>query len=139
MTGSHLRELARLYGIQLSYDDAAKQKRTASRDSLEAILRSRLGAVNREALDARRSELANRVVEPVTPVFGNRAIRVAVKLTGNVSYEIEMESRDRYAGSLEVRDGAIVIPHKLPVGCHRLRINDAHETTSARSRRFAAG
>jgi 4-alpha-glucanotransferase len=128
MTGSHLRELARLYGIQLSYEDAAKKKRFAPRESLNAILGARLGTVNREALDARRDELARRVVEPVTPIFGRRAIRVPVQLTGSVAYEIELENRDRYAGRLDVIDGAITIPHKLPIGYHKLRIDDAHET-----------
>jgi 4-alpha-glucanotransferase len=127
MTGNHLRELARLYGIQLSYEDAAKKKRTASRESLEAILRARLGTSDREALDARREQLANRVVEPVIAFFGREALRIPLRLTGRVSYEIELENHDRFAGQLHVEDGAVTLPHRLPIGYHTLRIAGAHE------------
>ncbi|HSP34927.1 MAG TPA: hypothetical protein VLU46_11475, partial [Thermoanaerobaculia bacterium] len=74
MTSAELRELARLNGIQLTYDDASGKKRSASRESLEAALRALLpeGAKLDKALAKRRAELEERVVEPVIVAWNGK-------------------------------------------------------------------
>src|SRR5207253_8499050 len=92
----HLRKLAQLYSIQLSYEDATGKRREASRESLLAALRARLGGefdVD-EAYAARKAELAARVVEPVTVVWGQRA---RPRFAGS-SYELTLEHGDRFEG-----------------------------------------
>jgi len=65
-----LLELARLYGIQTSYLDMAKQRRQADPESLLLVLGAMGAGVEKiedvgEALARRKHELRNRVVEPV--------------------------------------------------------------------------
>ncbi|HEX8172358.1 MAG TPA: 4-alpha-glucanotransferase [Thermoanaerobaculia bacterium] len=60
MRTSDLRELARSYGVQLSYEDAGGKRREPSRDALEAVLRKRLpeGLSLDEALERKRRGVA---------------------------------------------------------------------------------
>jgi 4-alpha-glucanotransferase len=65
-----IRELARLYGIQTSYVDMAKQRRDADPESLLFVLRAMGAGVEKfddvpETLARRKDELGKRTVEPV--------------------------------------------------------------------------
>jgi 4-alpha-glucanotransferase len=65
-----LNQLARLYGIQTSFIDMAKQRRDADPESLLLVLRAMGAGVERfedvgEALKRRQAELQKRAVEPV--------------------------------------------------------------------------
>jgi 4-alpha-glucanotransferase len=103
VTASELRELARLYGVQLNYDDAAGKKRTASPESLEAVLRAMLdGAKLDKALAKRRAEVESRVVEPVIVAWGGK--------TPKVDGQITLESGERFDGRI------------LPFGYHSLKV-----------------
>ncbi len=72
-----LEELARLHGIDCVYDDAFGTRRAVSDATLFALLRALgvpVSAANdlRPALDARRRQLAARVVEPVTVAWDGK-------------------------------------------------------------------
>lgn len=100
MKNDELHELARLYSIQLTYEDAGGKKRTASREALMSILRARTGNDDLgDALRRRREECANRKIEPVTVVWGE----------GRVEGEVTLENGER------------ADPRRpLPVGYHTL-------------------
>lgn len=133
MTPHDLRELARLYDVQLTYEDAAGKRQNASPDALTAILRKRAHTNDLErALRERRTEVASRVLEPVIVTWGRRRPEFELRLpreTESVGYEIELESGERLSGTLALRGGlqSVTLPHRLPHGYHRLRIDDTHE------------
>lgn len=110
MTSAELRELARLYGIQLTYDDAAGKKRTASRESLEAVLRALLpdGVKLEKALARRRAELEERVVEPVIVAWNGKLAMPKLD-----QYSIVLENGERRRQAATVQD--------LPYGYHTLK------------------
>jgi 4-alpha-glucanotransferase len=113
-----LRELARSYFIQLSYEDAAGKRRQASPDSLRAMLDLRVpgGVTNVEdALRARQEEFCRRVVEPVVVVWGRGRMRLPA---GHC--EIILESGERVETT-----GTHAPP--LPFGYHTLRVDGVHE------------
>jgi len=113
-----LRELARSYFIQLSYEDAGGKRRQASAESLRAVLDLRVpgGVANVEdALRARQEELCRRVVEPVLVVWGRSRLRLP-----NGHCEITLESGERIETS-----GTHAPP--LPFGYHTLRVDGVHE------------
>jgi 4-alpha-glucanotransferase len=123
----HLRELARLCSIQLSYDDASGKKRSASRDALTAVLKARLPghAKLSEALKARREAVARQVLEPVTVSWGHEVPLLEVRVPAGqhdarAACEITLESGDVVAGYVKVAD-TILLP-RLPFGYHTLRL-----------------
>ena len=121
----HLRKLAQLYSIQLSYIDATGRRREASRESLRAALRARIGGefdVD-DAYAARQRERAARVVEPVTVVWGQRA---RPRFAGS-TYELKLENGDRFEGRLG-DDGGLEVT-SFPFGYHSLRIDGKYETS----------
>ena len=130
MTSAELRELARLYGIQLNYDDAAGKKRIASRESLEAALRAMLreGAKLDKALARRREELEERVVEPVTVHWGSGKPRVRVGKIERGDYQLTLEGGEKVEGRLQIRRGTATLDRALPFGYHWLRIDKKHAT-----------
>ena len=69
---SELRELARLYGLQLSYEDATGKRREASRDALTAVLKARIpdGMSFEDALAAKRLDER----EPVRVVWDSKSV-----------------------------------------------------------------
>lgn len=120
-----LRKLARLYSIQLSYEDATGKRREASRESLLAALRARIGGdfdVD-DAYAARQAELAARVVEPVTVAWGQRS---RPRFPGS-TYELTLENGDRFEGPLG-SDGGLEVT-ALPFGYHTVRIDGKQETS----------
>lgn len=125
MTSAELRELARLYGIQLTYDDAAGKKRSASRESLEAVLRAMLpdGAKLDKALVKRRAQIAERVVEPVTVVWGEVKPRIALNGLDEADYQLTLETGEKLEGRLKK-----TLDRVVPFGYHKLRLNRKHET-----------
>jgi 4-alpha-glucanotransferase len=113
-----LRELARSYFIQLSYEDAAGKRRQASPDSLRAVLDLRVpGGVTNvdDALRARQEEFCRRVIEPVIVVWGRSRLRLPAGRC-----EIILESGERIEPS-----GTHAPP--LPFGYHTLRVDGVHE------------
>jgi len=113
-----LRELARSYFVQLSYEDAAGKRRQASPDSLRAILDVRVpgGVTNIDAaLRARQEELCRRVVEPVIVVWGRSRLRLPA---GRCEITLENGERIEANGSHTPR---------LPFGYHTLRVDGVHE------------
>jgi 4-alpha-glucanotransferase len=124
-----LRELARLYNLQLSYEDASGKRRDASREALEAVLKTRLpaGADFREALRARKDELQARIVEPVVVVWGRSRPRIPVRHAQSVEWEIQLEDGTARGGRSEAGDGVLVLDHALPTGYHKLRLMNTAE------------
>jgi 4-alpha-glucanotransferase len=115
VTSAELRELARLFGIQLTYDDAAGKKRIASRESLEAALRAMLpdGAKLDKALVRRRAEIAGRAVEPVIVAWDGK-----LKLPKIAEpHRIILEDGERFDGRV------------LPFGYHTLQIGRKNAAT----------
>lgn len=128
---NELRELARLYSVQLTYEDAAGKRREASRQSLEAVLKARIpseGGDFREAMRARKEELESRVVEPVTVVWGRRRPRIPVRAAQPIDWEIQLEDGTTRAGRDEPRNGVLSLHHALPSGYHTMRLNQLAET-----------
>jgi 4-alpha-glucanotransferase len=109
VNAASLRELARLYGIQLNYDDAAGKKRIASSESIEAVLRALVpeGMKLDKALARKRNEIESRVVEPVIVAWNGR-----LKLPKlDVEPQIVLENGERFRG-----------PGRLPFGYHTLKL-----------------
>lgn len=141
MIRDELRELARLYSIQLSYEDAEGKRREASRDSLLAALAVRVpGGLQdvESALRARRSELARRLIDPVIVAWGGRAVPVVLRIPMSraderLSWELELESGETRGGSFNLAAAAIqrveehhaqktVLLPAVPFGYHTLRV-----------------
>ena len=104
-----LRELARLYSIQITYDDAAGKKRYASRDSLVAAMKLRLpeGIDLEHALQERVHARRRRVIEPVTVVWGRSAPAAEIHLPqsiadGTLEWTIELEKGDTRSGTVDL-------------------------------------
>jgi 4-alpha-glucanotransferase len=131
-----LRELARLYSIQITYEDAAGKKRTASPDAIVAALEPRIpGRMKLEkALLARRYEVGSRVVEPVTVIWGRSKALIELRNVDRADYELTLESGERFDGRLTISkpsstgNRTAVLHQKIPIGYHTLRINKKHKT-----------
>ncbi len=125
-----LRELARLYTIQLTYEDAGGKRRDASRDALAAIVKTRIpdGMSFREAVRVRREELQARTVEPVAVVWGRSRPRIPLRLVGCVEWEIALEDGTTRSGSGEAQNGVLALQHALPSGYHTFRVKGGGET-----------
>ncbi|HEX5720049.1 MAG TPA: 4-alpha-glucanotransferase [Thermoanaerobaculia bacterium] len=139
-----LRELARLYGVETSYNDAMGRHVEAGPESLLAVLRA-LGAPLEsmddvpEALDERRRELAERVIEPVLVAWDGRAPTIVLRFgsdSGRITCRFDLEGGERWAWEKELSSlppaspsGRLwVLPNDLPAGYHHLRVE--HEGIS---------
>ena len=137
----HLRELARFYSIQTTYEDAAGKQRKASRESLLAALEMRIpdGAKLDEALAARKERFWTSVVDPVTVVWGRRTPQIGLRLPRErqdelLDWTLELEDGSRREGRIDLRvfpvawtEGGfigktIALQEKLPAGYHQLRL-----------------
>lgn len=108
MRDSELRDLARLYDIQLTYEDNAGKLCRASRDQLVAVLRARIGDRDlRDALRERQHEIANRPIEPVNVVWGRSRLRF------EGAWELVLEDGETRSGRGDLGP--------LPYGYHTLR------------------
>ena len=141
MKADQLRQLAHLYSIQTTYEDAGGKKRNAPPDSLLAALRMRLpeGIDLRDALRVRQAAWWTRHVEPVTVVWGRRSPVLELRLPravadGPIRWQMTFEDGATAEGRVELRDFAVsrtegdfiarkvVIPQKMAVGYHTLTI-----------------
>jgi 4-alpha-glucanotransferase len=139
-----LRELARLYGVETSYHNAMGRYVEASPESLLAVLRA-LGASlesaddTAEALDERRRELAERVIEPVFVAWDGKAPEMLLRFasdSGRITCRFDLEDGERWAWEKEISSlppasptgRLLVLPHDLPTGYHHLRVE--HEGRS---------
>jgi len=111
MKSSDLHELARLYSIQLTYEDAAGKVRRATRDQLVALLRTRVGDRDlKEALRSRIAEVANRRIEPVYVVWDRRSLHIGD------DWDLVLENGDTRSGRGDLGP--------LPFGYHSLHVGD---------------
>ncbi len=135
--------LARLYGVQTSYHDVWGNYVEASPESLLGVLRALeapvegLGDVP-EALEARREELASRIVEPVVVAWDGhvhagielRLGALGADIRGPLACHLDLEGGERRGWVLdleslpETREGvrSLTLPEPLPTGYHELRI-----------------
>lgn len=139
-----LRELARLYGIETSYQDARGRFVEAGPESLLPVLRA-LGAPLEteddaaEALEERLRELAERVIEPVLVAWDGRAPAAVLRFgsgSGRLTCRFDLDGGERWAWEKELSalpeasaDGRLLsLPDNLPMGYHHLRVE--HEGRS---------
>lgn len=147
-----LRTLAHLHGVQTSYWDAMGRHVEASPESLLAVLAALEAPVERpadvpEALAARRSELADRLVEPVVVAWDGHAPEIELRTRGGGSagLHLDLEGGERRGWMVELDSlpgRRLSLPEPLPPGYHRLRVEvdgRAAETLviSAPARAFA--
>ncbi|MFQ5889059.1 MAG: 4-alpha-glucanotransferase [Gemmatimonadota bacterium] len=143
--GRELRELARLYGVQTSYEDVTGHRRSALPEVLLAVLKAQGAPLDRieEAADAgraRRLELCGRAVSPTVVVWGGRGAEVRLRgpagRSGLLELRLELESGENIEWcerweALAPAGGAVVegsvfearrllLPAGLPCGYHRL-------------------
>lgn len=137
-----LRELARLYGIETSYQDAMGGFVEAGPESLLPVLRA-LGAPMEsvddaaEALEERRRELAGRVIEPVLVAWDGRAPAAVLRFGadsgpgsgGRLTCRFDLDGGERWAWEKELSSlpessgGRLLgLPDDLPMGYHHLRV-----------------
>lgn len=145
-----LRELARDCGVQLTYRDGLRQRRTASPDAVAAVLDA-LGvpassaAEAADALRARRAARWTRAIEPVAVVRHGQPATITVRgpaahdgpLTFHLTAEDGSErtwTADATVIAKEDIDGRsfvereAALPADLPVGYHRLRVESSEAT-----------
>jgi 4-alpha-glucanotransferase len=137
--------LARLYGVQTSYHDIRGNHIEASPESLLGVLRALQAPIEDfgdipEALEARREELASRIVEPVVVAWDGHVqagieVRAGAFLNGtgtrgSLACHLDLEGGERRGWVLdldslpETREGfrSLTLPEPLPTGYHELRI-----------------
>ncbi|MDQ3990761.1 MAG: 4-alpha-glucanotransferase, partial [Actinomycetota bacterium] len=144
-TDAALGELARMSGIQTSYQDVFGTRRRAARESLVHGLRALGAPVERaedapDALRARAEAVWGRLVEPVTVAWtgridvrlregerdGRLRFRLVLEEGGTRSWTVE--TGDRAAAEETELDGRRVaavpvpLPGDLPAGYHRLEV-----------------
>ena len=130
MTG-RLDELARLYGVQRTYEDAFGRERTAPAEAVAALLRS-LGARFdgdgdlAAAVEARRRELAAHVVEPVAVAWEGRLdlpLRRQADAASDetVEWRLALENGEARNGSLPAAP-ILHFGQDLPLGYHELTL-----------------
>lgn len=143
-----LHELARLYGIQTAYDDAAGHRQQASPESLLAALRTLGAPVDtfdnaQKALRERRQMLSGRFVQPVTVAWAGRRTAVELRMPahaspGSLSCQLTLETGEVQNWIQDARrlpalkqlqvEGArhivkrLQLPAELPAGYHRLTL-----------------
>jgi 4-alpha-glucanotransferase len=141
---SHLRELARLLSIQVTYEDAAGKRRNASREALLAALRVRVqdNTDLNDLLRARKLAFWSRLAEPVVVVWGRRPLEIDVRLPlsaqdSPLEWELRLESGDVQRGRIDlaaVRAGwseeefvgkSVRVPGPVPHGYHVLALTVA--------------
>ena len=137
-----LKTLAQLYGVQTSYQDAMGNHVEAGPESLLGVLRALEAEVESladipEALRARRSELAARVLEPVVVAWDGHAREIELRLgdrpgngRGSLACHLDLEGGERRGWVLDLDslpqsgEGVrkLALPESLPPGYHELRV-----------------
>jgi 4-alpha-glucanotransferase len=143
-----LRELARLYGVQIAYQDAMGQHREASPESLLAVLAALDAPVEGmgdvlEALLARREELAASLLEPVVVAWEGGPLALDLRLGSedgsSIACHVDLEDGGRRAWVFDpaalpaAADGTrrLTLPERLPPGYHHLRLSTARRAAEA--------
>ncbi|MBI4202458.1 MAG: 4-alpha-glucanotransferase, partial [Chloroflexi bacterium] len=128
-----LLDLARSYGVQVTYQDVARQRRTAVSESLLAVLQA-LGAPVAGVKDApaayeeRLLQQGRRVLPPTAVRWEGRGkpvpLRLPQGLSGAVRCTLLLESGEERRWDLTVggTDGSVSLPGPLPFGYHRLQV-----------------
>ncbi len=145
-----LHQLAHLWGVETAYYDVTGREQHASPDQLVQVL-SLLGAHlagvddAEAALAERRAELAHRVLEPVTVLWGDEGgvpggavlLRLPAGAGGAVVADLEVEGGAAAGWSIQADELPVVhregedpgwrghlldLPGALPCGYHRLRV-----------------
>ena len=140
-----LNELARLYGVQLSYWDAWGRFVEPGPESLLGVLQALEAAVEgmedvSEALQMRREELASRVIEPVVVAWDGHVPPISLRFGGSgpLFCHLELEGAEQRACDVNLAslpetppvEGAggpgrtLTIPGPLPPGYHWLRVEN---------------
>jgi 4-alpha-glucanotransferase len=133
-----LMQLARQYGIQTSYTDAAGLEREAGLDALLTVLQC-LGApiVRADQASSLLNEQAEAtVIEPVLVAWDSALADFDIRLSGpDAAFHIALENGDSRSGPLEIvttsdgKRGRIAEP--LPLGYHRLTVEAGLQRGSA--------
>jgi len=151
-----LRQLARLYGLQLAYYDIiVRRRRWASAESLLAVLRALGAPIDRpgdapEALRARLLEPWQQLAEPVVVAAARKTtvkLRAPAAAGGAVRCHLLLEDgseqrwssklsrlRTRQAATVEGRRyrlKQLTLPGRLPLGYHRLRLELGRQTAES--------
>jgi 4-alpha-glucanotransferase len=154
--------LARLYGVQTSYDDALGRHVEASPESLLGVLSALQAPVETlddvgDALRERREELAGRLVEPVIVAWDGHAPSIELRFDdrrgggGSLAWHLDLEGGERRAQVVDLdslpRTAApggrgLSLPERLPFGYHHLLIEHGDRSAetlviSAPSRAYA--
>jgi 4-alpha-glucanotransferase len=156
-----LRELARLFSIQISYQDAGGRRQVASRQALLAAMRVRSSAFREgedpaQVRDARLRESWSRALPPVAVSWGRARAAIDLKSpladNGPWRYQLDLENGDHRSGEIDLSHAPEVgraeigserfsarrwrLPHSLPHGYHKLRV--LHGEAEAESLLIAA-
>lgn len=144
--GSALQQLARSYGVQVSYRDVSGKRRAASQETLIAVLRALGARLERlqdasEAFRMRQKEFWQRCLEPVAVSWDGRPILLKLRLPESsldktLSYTLRLETGEvktksfvpRNLSTIEIADlgaaryvaKALTLSEALPRGYHRL-------------------
>jgi 4-alpha-glucanotransferase len=142
-----LTRLARLYGVQTSYEDMRHETQTASPESLLAVLQvlgANVGGMDdvNAALQAREQQLWRRPVQPVIVAWDGKAppvrIRAEASEGGSLTYSIRADSdyrlnvasmrlaalpvkKRKTVGSAPYVERELRITQEFPRGYHRIR------------------
>jgi 4-alpha-glucanotransferase len=135
-----LRDLARLFSIQINYTDAAGKLRYASRESLIAALKMRVPDGDlAHALETRKRGVRERGLEPVIVVWGRSRPEFELRLPqsdadGSMSWSFALEDGETREGRVELSSVEtkwsdegyagknVVLDVLLPHGYHTLRV-----------------
>ncbi len=144
--GVSLEQLAASYGVEASYYDVAGRLVVAGHDALVAMLEALGCRAEREAvgdgLRARRSELAERLLQPIAVSWdGTIIVRLrSAESTNQLDIQVHAEDGQAIAGVVrpdqfdvrgrfgvdgrEYADVAVPLPAGLPIGYHRIEITN---------------
>lgn len=149
-----LRRLAKLYGVELSYVDAAKHQQLTSVEGVLAALRALGAPIKGErdvpaAVRQRQREMWTQLIEPAAVAWDGAAPTFEVRLPAAASWKLEVEltleggkttrwtadvGRLRLTGSAKV-DGERFVARelrlrakRLPQGYHRLSVRHGRTT-----------